>query len=50
MKISEISELTNTPASTIRAYEKWGLITPPQRQSNGYRFIILEKRIMSLKM
>lgn len=37
MKISEISELTNTPTSTIRAYEKWGLITPPQRQSNGYR-------------
>ena len=37
MRISEVSELTNTPASTIRAYEKWGLITPPQRQSNGYR-------------
>lgn len=37
MKISEISELTNTPASTIRAYEKWGLITLPQRQSNRYR-------------
>lgn len=37
MKISEISRLTNTPTSTIRAYEKWGLITPPKRQSNGYR-------------
>lgn len=37
MRISEVSELTNTPASTIRAYEKWGVITPPQRQSNGYR-------------
>ena len=37
MRISEVSELTNTSASTIRAYEKWGLITLPQRQRNGYR-------------
>lgn len=37
MLISELSSLTNTPLSTIRAYEKWNFISSAVRQENGYR-------------
>ena len=37
MRISSVSRLTDTPVSTIRAYETWGLLTPPRRLENGYR-------------
>lgn len=37
MRISSVSKLSNTPVSTIRAYEKWGMISPVERLENGYR-------------
>ncbi len=38
MKISELAQTTHIPAKTIRYYESVGLITPAQRESNGYRY------------
>lgn len=38
MKISELAQTTQIPAKTIRYYESVGLIKPPQRESNGYRY------------
>lgn len=38
MKISELAQTTHIPAKTIRYYESVGLIKPPQRESNGYRY------------
>ena len=37
MKISKISNLTNTPASTIRDYELLEYIEPAKRLGNRYR-------------
>lgn len=37
MNSKELSELTNTPISTIRYYEKIGLIPLPTRHENNYR-------------
>lgn len=37
MKIGELSERTGIPASTIRYYEKEGLLPKAQRGANGYR-------------
>jgi len=37
MKISEISKLTDVPASTICHYERFGFISPVARLTNGYR-------------
>jgi len=37
MKIGELAELSGFNASRIRYYEAQGLITPVQRQANGYR-------------
>jgi DNA-binding transcriptional MerR regulator len=36
MRISELSNLSGVPSSTIRYYEKTGLLVP-KRSSNGYR-------------
>ncbi|AUI66872.1 MULTISPECIES: MerR family DNA-binding protein [Glaesserella] len=36
-KISELSKASGVNLETIRHYEKIGLITPAQRQANGYR-------------
>lgn len=55
MKISQLALKTNTPASTIRYYEKTGLISV-KRLTNGYRhypeqaieLILLIKRAKSL--
>ena len=38
MKIGEIAEKTNTPASTIRYYEKEGLLPEARRTASGYRY------------
>jgi MerR family copper efflux transcriptional regulator len=38
MKIGELAERTGIPASTIRYYEKEGLLPKAQRGANGYRF------------
>jgi MerR family copper efflux transcriptional regulator len=38
MKISELAQTTKVPAKTIRFYESVGLLTSPQRESNGYRY------------
>jgi len=38
VKISELAQTTQIPAKTIRYYESVGLIKPPQRESNGYRY------------
>lgn len=35
--IGKLAEATGVPASSIRFYEKHGLIPPPERQENGYR-------------
>jgi DNA-binding transcriptional MerR regulator len=37
MKIGELAERTGVPASTIRYYEKEGLLPKTQRGANGYR-------------
>jgi DNA-binding transcriptional MerR regulator len=37
MKISELAQTTQVAAKTIRYYESVGLLTPPQREANGYR-------------
>lgn len=38
MKISELSSTTQVSAKTIRYYESVGLLTPPTREANGYRY------------
>lgn len=37
MKIGDLAKATGLAPSRIRFYEAEGLITPPPRQSNGYR-------------
>lgn len=37
MKIGELAERSGVPASTIRYYEKEGLLPKTQRGANGYR-------------
>jgi DNA-binding transcriptional MerR regulator len=37
MKIGELAERTGIPASTIRYYEREGLLPKAQRGANGYR-------------
>lgn len=37
MKIGELAQRSNLSASTIRFYEKQGLLTEVQRSANGYR-------------
>jgi DNA-binding transcriptional MerR regulator len=37
MKIGKLAERTGIPASTIRYYEKEGLLPKAQRGANGYR-------------
>lgn len=37
MNIKKLSELSNTPISTIRYYEKRGLVPVPHRSANNYR-------------
>lgn len=38
MKINELSKSTHTHIETIRYYEKQGVLSPPKRLANGYRF------------
>ena len=38
MKISKLAQVTGIPAKTIRYYEEIGLIPPPPREENGYRY------------
>jgi MerR family transcriptional regulator, copper efflux regulator len=38
MKISELALAAKVPAKTIRYYESTGLLTPPSREANGYRY------------
>jgi DNA-binding transcriptional MerR regulator len=37
MKISELAERTGVSASTVRYYERIGLVPPPARTASGYR-------------
>ena len=37
MKISELAQATDTPADTIRYYERAGLLPEPARGDNNYR-------------
>lgn len=37
MNIKKIAELSETPISTIRYYERIGLLPQPKRAENGYR-------------
>lgn len=37
MRIGRLAQQTGVGMQTIRYYEKKGLLTPPQRQANGYR-------------
>lgn len=37
MNTSEIAKIAGVHANTVRNYEKWHLISPVQRKSNGYR-------------
>ena len=46
-KISELSKESGVNLETIRHYEKIGLITPAQRQENGYR-VFSEKQLAQL--
>ncbi|HHF4694589.1 TPA: MerR family transcriptional regulator [Haemophilus influenzae] len=38
MKINELSKSTHINIETIRYYEKQGVLPPPKRLANGYRF------------
>lgn len=37
MKISELADQVGVATSTVRYYERIGLLTPPDRTSSGYR-------------
>lgn len=37
MNISQLAKTANVSADTVRYYEKQGLMSPPERQDNGYR-------------
>ena len=37
MRISELAETAGVPASTVRYYERVGLLEPPSRTAGGYR-------------
>ena len=37
MRISELAESAGVPASTVRYYERVGLMAPPARTASGYR-------------
>lgn len=37
MNIKQVAELTGLTDKTIRFYENKGMISPPERQANGYR-------------
>ena len=49
MKISKLSEFTNTPASTIRDYESLKFIEPAERLDNSYR-VFNERHIVQIKL
>ncbi|MCL2386503.1 MAG: MerR family transcriptional regulator [Defluviitaleaceae bacterium] len=49
MKISQISKLTDTPASTIRDYESFNFIEPAERLHNSYR-VFNERHIVQIKL
>lgn len=38
LSIGQLAKLANTPVDTLRYYEKQGLIDPPQRGDNQYRY------------
>ncbi len=38
MNISELAKANNVSTDTVRYYEKQGILQPPSRQENGYRF------------
>jgi len=38
MKIAEFEEQTGLSRDTLRYYEKIGMLTPPVRADNGYRY------------
>ncbi len=38
MKIGEVAEASGFSVKTIRYYEEIGLLPPPDREANGYRF------------
>jgi MerR family copper efflux transcriptional regulator len=37
LRISELADSAGVPVSTVRYYERIGLLRPPARQNNGYR-------------
>lgn len=37
MRISELADAVGVPTSTVRYYERAGLMTPPARTASGYR-------------
>jgi len=49
MRISQLSEFTNTPASTIRYYESLKFIEPAERLENNYR-VFNERHIVQIKL
>jgi MerR family copper efflux transcriptional regulator len=37
LRISQLAERADVPVSTVRYYERIGLLAPPERLNNGYR-------------
>jgi DNA-binding transcriptional MerR regulator len=37
VRISELAERVGVPTSTVRYYERMGLLAPPERTASGYR-------------
>lgn len=37
MRIGQLAQVTGTDSQTIRFYEQQGLLSPPDREENGYR-------------
>lgn len=48
-RTSEVAQMMGIHPNTVRFYEKWGLITKPVREANGYR-IYTDADIRQLKI
>jgi MerR family copper efflux transcriptional regulator len=47
--IGEVSKITGLPAKTLRFYEEKGVINPPKREENGYRYFS-EENLEEIKL
>ena len=46
-RTSEVAEMMGIHPNTVRFYEKWGLITKPVREENGYQYLDAQDMFVS---